>query len=82
MTDPQISSETVPPIDPKLINEIFEMDPLKLSDSNIDLAIAFFRQNREDYLRAPVEKAEKKAKAAKKSIVDMGQIDLEDLGLL
>jgi hypothetical protein len=69
----------VPPIDPRLIAELFDMDPLKLSDQDLDLIIAEFRSDRMSYLQAPVEKKEAKAKAVKGPKVT--QLDLSDLGL-
>lgn len=54
--------------DPKLIQELFDTDPLKLSDRDIDLIISEFRQDRMDYLQPPEEKkAGKKASSSSKS---------------
>jgi hypothetical protein len=51
--------------DPKLIQELFDKDPLSLSDTDLDLIIAEFRQDRMDYLQPPEEKKGKKASASK-----------------
>lgn len=80
MTEAVVTPETAAPIDPKLINELFEMDPLKYTDQDIDKIIQFFRDGRQAYLQAPVEKA-KKASKAKDPTIPLGQIDLSELGL-
>jgi hypothetical protein len=69
--------------DPKLIQELFDKDPLGLSDQDIDLIIAEFRQDRMGYLQPPVEKAGSKAKASSKAPPAIAVSDdlLKELGL-
>lgn len=84
MTDQvTITPESAAVISPQLINEIFDKDPLSLSDQDIDTTIAYMRQQRQNYLQAPAEKAAKKAagKATKPSVVPTDGIDLKQLGL-
>jgi hypothetical protein len=69
--------------DPKLIQELFDKDPLSLSDTDLDLIIAEFRQDRMDYLQPPEEKKGKKASASSKAPPALS-IDtdlLSDLGI-
>ena len=79
----QISSEKP---DPRLIQELFDKDPLDLSDQDIDLIILDFRLDRANYLQPkPVKESKaKKASASKESSQEtlaLGDIDLADLGL-
>lgn len=70
--------------DPKLIQELFDTDPLKLSDRDIDLIIAEFRQDRMDYLQPPEEKKSVKGKATTSKAPPAISIEtdlLSDLGL-
>ena len=70
--------------DPKLIQELFDTDPLKLSDRDIDLIIAEFRQDRMDYLQPPEEKKSAKAKAASSKAPPAISVDpdlLSELGI-
>jgi len=53
--------------DPKLIQELFDRDPLLLSDVDIDTIIAEFRQDRMDYLQPPEEKKAKGTASRSKS---------------
>ena len=69
--------------DPNLIQELFDADPLKLSDQNIDTMIAYYRTERFNYMQAPEEKKSKaKAKPALTPEEEAGAKDLlSDLGL-
>ena len=63
--------------DPKLIQELFDTDPLKLSDQDIDQMIAYYRSERFDYMQAPEEK---KAKGkAKPVLTEAEQAEAIDL---
>lgn len=68
--------------DPKLIQELFDKDPLDLTDQDLDLIIQEFRQDRMSYLqaeKAPKSKAKSSSSAAPAIPV---QADLiADLGL-
>ena len=79
-----MTSETqptsLPLVDPKLIQELFDMDPLKLSRQDLDVIIGEFRAGRMAYLNPPEGNKPTKGKSApKKPVVDLGQIDLEEL---
>lgn len=86
-----MTSETLPeggiPLsrpDPRLIQELFDKDPLELSDVDIDLIIQEFRADRVSYLQAQAEgKKTSKSKASSKApaIPVSDQLDLSDLGL-
>ena len=52
------------PPDPRLIQELFDKDPLELGDQDIDTIIAYLRQDRLNFLQPAEEKAPK-AKASK-----------------
>lgn len=75
-----------PAVNPQLIAELFERDPLKLSTQDLDLIIAELRKDREAFIASGVGDPKKsKAKGAsptKSAVVPLGQIDLSDLGLL
>lgn len=66
-------------IDPKLIQKLFDADPLTLSDPDYDVIIAWYRQERINYLQAPAEKAAKKTAAGPKG-PKKDKIDAEMLG--
>ena len=71
--------------DPRLIQELFDKDPLELTDPDLDVIIAAFRAERVDYLQ-PKEVKEKKAStkkaaASKAPIIDIEPDLLSDLGL-
>lgn len=70
--------------DPRLIQELFDGDPLKLSDRDIDLIIAEYRADRVSYLQEQAEgkKSKAAAKASKAPAIPVSdQLDLSDLGL-
>ena len=67
-------------LDPKLIQELFDMDPLKLSDQDIDKIIAHLRADRAAFMM-PAPAKPKKASASKSAVVPLGEISLLDLGL-
>lgn len=69
-------------VDPQLIQELFDKDPLLLSDQDLDVIIGEFRRDRANYIQASKEPKGKKASAAKSAVIPLGQIDLADLGLL
>jgi len=83
------TSANVPPIpiarpDPRLIQELFDKDPLELSDRDLDLIIAEFRADRVNYLQEAAEgkKTKAAAKVAKAPAIPVSdQLDLSDLGL-
>ena len=52
--------------DPRLIQELFDKDPLELSEQDLDLIIAEFRADRVSYLQAEVTKG--KARKAKSDL--------------
>jgi hypothetical protein len=84
MTD-QVELTPISPPDPHLIQELFDQDPLKLSDTDIDSMIAYFRAERINYLR-PAEEKPKKAPKAKATKISAEQAAaaadlLSDLGL-
>ena len=63
-------------VDPRLIDELFNMDPLKLSNADLDVIIAELRKDRQVHLAAASAPKEKKAGAKK-----LDQLDLSELGL-
>lgn len=70
--------------DPRLIQELFDKDPLSLTDVDLDLIIADFRADRANYIQADKGKAKKAAtaKASKAPLIPVSdQLDLTDLGL-
>lgn len=81
MTNPQPDELT--PVDPRLIQELFDQDPLKLTDQDLDTIVAAFRQDRQNYLQSADESkgGKGKGKPKKEAIVPLGQIDLAELGL-
>lgn len=86
MTDTPTIMDVARP-DPKLIQELFDTDPLALKDQDIDLIILALRQERSDYLQ-PKEAKPAKAKAVRapspKDQPDLplgDDISLGDLGL-
>ena len=74
---PELTSQ--PLVDPKLIQELFDKDPLKLTRADLDVIVGEFRAGRMAYLNAPAAETKKSKAAPKKSVVDLGQIDLEEL---
>ena len=87
MTDlsyPEGHHEPIALPDPRLIEELFDKDPLELSDQDLDVIIASFRADRVSYLQ-PTEKKPAKAKKAKAISADpdlpITQDLLADLGL-
>lgn len=66
-------------VDPRLIDELFNMDPLKLTDADLDVIIAELRKDRQLHLAAA--SAPKGKKASKQAEIPLGDIDLADLGL-
>lgn len=74
--------EGIPRVDPKLIQELFDKDPLSLSRQDLDVIIGEFRAGRMAYLNPPTAEAKTpKGRTAKKSVIDLDelQIDIEDL---
>lgn len=67
--------------DPKLIDELFNMDPLKLTDADLDVIIAELRKDRQLHLAAAAAPKGKKAAAGKQAQIPLGDINLADLGL-
>jgi hypothetical protein len=69
--------------DPQLIQELFDTDPLKLTDRDLDTIIAEFRAERVDYLQPTPEKASKAkaVKASKAPAISLDEDLLKDLGL-
>lgn len=53
-------------VDPRLIQELFDKDPLELSSQDLDIIIADFRQQRIDYMQ-PAEAKPKKTSARSKA---------------
>lgn len=66
-------------VNPKLIDELFNMDPLKLSDADLNVIIAELRKGRQLHLTAAA--APKASKVSKQAVIPLGDIDLGDLGL-
>lgn len=87
MTDTPETAISAERPDPRLIQELFDKDPLELSDQDIDLIILDFRLDRANYLqpKAPKEPKSKKASASKESSAEtvpmLPGLSLEDLGL-
>lgn len=79
--DSATESFAIPRADPKLIDELFSMDPLKLSDQDLDLIIRELRADRLAFLTPPIEEA-KTAKAGKSSGKKSKSLDLDMLDLL
>lgn len=69
--------------DPRLIQELFDKDPLELSDQDLDTIIASFRAERMDYLQPKEPKAKKASasKAPKAPVIDIEPDLLSDLGI-
>lgn len=57
-------SEPLAKPDPRLVQELFDKDPLELTTQDLDTIIHAFRAERMEYLQPPEEKP-KKAKAVK-----------------
>lgn len=70
--------EAIAAPDPRLIQELFDKDPLNLTEQDLDTIIAFFRADRVNYLQKVEEKA-KKPKAEKKEKVAKGSQSTESL---
>lgn len=70
-------------VSPALIQELFDKDPLDLTNEDLDIIIAKFRSDRMNYLQ-PSEPKTKKVAGSKKALpapqLDI-DIDLGDLGL-
>lgn len=66
-------------VDPRLIQELFDKDPLALTTQDLDLIVAEFRKDRMNYIQASAEPKVKKGK--KEALIPLGQIDLSELGL-
>ena len=82
MTDAQVPEHIVQQVvDPRLIDELFNLDPLKLTDQDLDVIIAELRKDRQLHLAAAAAPKAKKASAKKEAVVPLGDIDLADLGL-
>lgn len=95
-TSPEIQAQAMaaleettglPVPNPALIAELFDTDPLKLSDQDLDVIIAELRKDRLTFLETSKGDAKKSktkgaASSAKSAVVPLGQISLEDLGLL
>lgn len=83
MTTEMQPTESKPSVDPKLIQELFDKDPLKLTQQDLDIIIGEFRAGRMAYLTPPeaTSKSTPRTKSGKKAVVelDLNQIDLEDL---
>lgn len=65
-------------VDPNSINELFQLDPLKLTDQQIEKGVEYFRNLRAGWLKA--ENEGKKPKAAKGVPAPEG-LTLDDLGI-
>lgn len=68
-------------VDPRSLDELMSMDPLKMSDQDVDEVIARYRKERHLWAKEDAEaKANKKSapRAPKGTITD---ISLDDLGL-
>lgn len=67
--DLDLSTAEITPtrIDPKLIQELFDKDPLDLSNQDLDIIIADFRQQRMDYMQPAEAKPKKGSSKAKSS---------------
>lgn len=67
--DLDLSTAEITPtrIDPKLIQELFDKDPLDLSNQDLDVIIADFRQQRMDYMQPAEAKPKKSSSKAKSS---------------
>lgn len=72
-------------ISPGLIQELFDKDPLELTDQDLTVIIAKFRADRLNYLQPPEEKKAKKASTKAVATSSAPQLDLglslSDLGL-
>lgn len=54
-------------VDPRLIQELFDKDPLELSNQDLDVIIADFRSQRMDYMQPDEPKAKKSSSKTKPS---------------
>lgn len=87
MSDPSVVPTQVPEeiisrvADPRLIDELFNLDPLKLTDADLDLIIAELRKDRQLHLAAAAAPKSKKTAAGKQAQIPLGDINLADLGL-
>lgn len=72
----ELETFAIPRADPKLIAELFERDPLKLSDQDLDLIIRELRADRLDFLKPDEPKAAKPAKGKKSAAIDLDMLDL------
>ena len=80
MSDAQVPEQILDRVvDPRLIDELFNMDPLKLTDADLDIIIAELRKDRELHLQAAA--TPKAKKSPKQAEIPLGDIDLADLGL-
>lgn len=81
--DLDLSTAEITPtrIDPKLIQELFDKDPLELSNQDLDIIIADFRQQRMDYMQPAEAKPKKASSKAKPSspVVEVSDDLLRDL---
>jgi hypothetical protein len=76
--NPSTDQPVIP--NPKLIQELFDKDPLKLTRQDLDVIIGEFRAGRMAYLNPPESEAKTKSgRTAKKAVVDIDIIDLEEL---
>lgn len=84
-TDVEAQSEelaNLAQVDPRLIQELFDKDPLALTDQDLDVIIAEFRKDRANYIQESSTPKAKKTSAKKEAVIPLGQIDLADLGLI
>lgn len=75
----EVTPQPLSPPDPHLIQKLFDEDPLKLSDQDIDTIIASFRADRLSYLQPKEEKTAAKKAAAKKAASAADQAAAADL---
>lgn len=70
--------------DPRSINDLFNEDPLNLTDEDVDRLVAEFRKNRELWAKeeasAQAEGRKRRPKTYKPK-VPVGQLSLDDIGL-
>lgn len=79
--------ENSPPLaepDPKSLDELFNADPLELTDEDLDTLVAEYRANRELWAKEEAAaKTQGRARRPKeyKQKIPKGQLSLSDIGL-
>lgn len=77
----EIEESPLAEADPKSLDELFALDPLKLSDQQIDTIVASFRAQRKNFAVEEAEAKKDGRNVRKKAIqkVDLDELDLDVL---